>query len=594
MSDFIFTNTKQVHGYLAKELQAIYHVDPPDITEYHGDWGSIAVTKNIYNGFQVYENTEHICVVIGGPVLCFQNNKFITGNDIVAGTTSIYNRWLTNLIQWDEDISGPFVFLVIDKSTNDITCVTDLMSFVPVFVCQDKANVILSTHVDVLARISKQQRELDFISQVDFILHGLVTYPYTFYSNIRQIAPASIHTLIAESCIFKYSSYWLPKENHQSESIKETANYLRNSLQNYVNSIAEEMPVIAQFISGGEDSRTLSALLPQKSQRDAYIFLDSMNREGKLAKQTANAYGASFNLATRSVTHYIDILPACADLVGSGAEFHHVHTFGFHKSCKLNKYPAVFGGFMSDTLLKGLKIKKTHFTKRFNFLPQIKQRKFSPANIVSNKIFSDDVLLEVTKRRRDHLQFIKGFRYESAEEWFYLWPITMQTEIPNVHGNRRLFRSYEPFMSKEVVKISAKAQQSWKLNRRLFHKAAKPLLYRTKWLLHGDGYLPYFSWWVNMPIKFVIWTWRKIGIRTGVIKGNQGPWRDWNLVMKSEQFHQALLNYAKGFSTISGVTLADNSEQIFNGKDLDIKQKINLLQVMYFLNKFTPNDKDID
>lgn len=592
MSDFIFTKTKQVPGRLAKELQTIYHVDPPDVIEYHGDWGSIAVTKNIYNGFQSYENDNHICIVIGGPVLCFQNNKFITGNENVEGTTYIYNRWLMNLIQWDEDISGPFVFLVINKTTKDINCVTDLMSFIPVFIYQDKTDAMLSTHVDVLARISGQQRKLDFISQVDFILHGLVTYPYTFYKNIRQIAPASIHTLKAGSYIFKHYSYWLPSENQQFRSINETANYLRNSLQNYVNSITEEMSIIAQFLSGGEDSRTLSALLPQKSQRDAYIFLDNMNREGKLANKTANAYGAKFILATRSVTHYIDILPACADLVGSGVQFHHVHTFGFHKICKLYEYSAVFGGFMSDTLLKGLKIKKIPFTNRFNFLPQIKQKKFSSANQLCNSVFSYEVLSEVTNRRRNHLEFIKEFRNESAEEWFYLWPITMQTEIPNVHGNRRLFKSYEPFMCKEVVKISASSPQNWKLNRRLFHKAAKPLLEKSKWLLHGDGYLPYFSWWFNTPIKGFIWTWRQIGTRTGLIKGNQGPWRDWNAVKESGMLHQALLSYADGYSFISEITLIDNILDLFNSNDLNISQKINLLQVMYFLNKLSANSKN--
>ena len=232
------------------------------------------------------------------------------------------------------------------------------MSFIPVFIYQKYEDLILSTHIDAFAKVSGQINDIDIASQVDFILNGLITYPFTAYSSLHQIAPASIHTLPSNTYQMHHSQYWLPDESVQFASLDQAADELRQGLQNYVNSITAKMPVVAQFISGGEDSRVLSSLLPKTSRRDAFIFLYSMNREGKLAKKTAEANGANFNYVLRKASHYIDILRDCADLVGSGAQYHHVHTYGFDKSCKLNKYPAVFGGFMSDTLLKGHKIKK--------------------------------------------------------------------------------------------------------------------------------------------------------------------------------------------------------------------------------------------
>src|SRR5690606_31578650 len=130
----------------------------------------------------------------------------------------------------------------------------------------------------------------------------------------------------------------------------------RIGLYRYVKSITNEVNDIAQFISVGEDSRVLTGLL-QLNSRDAFIFLDKMNREGKLAEKAAHAYEANFKMATRTKTHYLKILPHCSDLVGSGSQYHHAHTYGFHKSCKLNKYSAVFGGLLSDALLKGSHIK---------------------------------------------------------------------------------------------------------------------------------------------------------------------------------------------------------------------------------------------
>jgi hypothetical protein len=585
MSDFIYSKKRYPNGELSKEILAIYHQDQPSVKEFNGDWGSLAVSHNLYNGFQSYETTEHICLVLGGPVFCFQDNNFLTENDEVAGTCAIYQRWLSKLVQWDEDLSGPFVFLVVTKKSAEITCVTDLMSFIPVFVCQNNDNVMLSTHIDALARASGQSGNIDIVSQVDFILNGLITYPYTAYCSLRQIAPATIHNIPSNTFEIRPTPYWLPDEKEQFSSLDQAATELRNGLQNYVNAITVNMPVIAQFISGGEDSRALSSLLPEKSRRDAFIFLDGMNREGKLAKKTAEINGANFNYAIRTTTHYIDILPDCANLVGSGAQFNHVHTFGFHKSCNLSNYPAVFGGFMSDTLLKGLKIKKLPITYRLPFLPQIELKNYSSATPLMNNVFTDDILRQVTNRRIAHLEFIQSIRAKSAEEWFYLWPISMQVEIPNVHGNRRLFKSYEPFMCKEAVKVSAKSKQQWKLNRRLFHRAAKPLLKKTKWILHGDGRLPFFSWHINFLVQFIMWFIQYIGRKTSLVKGNQGPWAEWSETMNSSAWKQAINNYKTGKQSIEAAFIEKNMLKIFHEKKLTQSQLVNLLQVLYTLHK---------
>src|SRR5699024_6206260 len=161
---------------------------------------------------------------------------------------------------------------------------------------------------------------------------------------------------------------------------------------------------------------------------------------GRLAQQAAQAYGANFNLATRNKLHYLDILPPCARMVGDGSQYFHAHTFGFHKSCQLHAYQAVFGGLFADALLKGARIKKYGASGRFPFLPQIKKHNPTSSNPLKSSIFTGDVLTEVAKRQKSHLNVIKGFRKRSAEEWFALWPSSMNMNIPNWHANRRLFR----------------------------------------------------------------------------------------------------------------------------------------------------------
>lgn len=589
MSDFVYSRKAINQEVLTYRIQEIYYKDKPPVKEFHGSWGSLAVSYNLYNGFKPYENHEHICIVLGGPLLCFQENSFLSSNnDGVEGTEAIYKRWLSNDIKWDEDLSGPFVILIINKITSKVICVTDLMSFIPVFTYREDSNIILSTHVDILARVSGQVDKFDKTSLIDFLLNGVVTYPYTVYSSLKQIAPASVCT-IAGSLMIKTTDYWSPIEEFKYDSIDKAASDLRQCLKNYVNAITKGMEHVALFLSGGEDSRVVAALLTQLGKRDAYIFLDAMNREGHIAKKAALAYGANLNTAIRSTNHYLEIMPYCADLVGSGSQFVHVHTFGFHKSCRLDEYPAVFGGLFSDAFLKGSHITKIRGMSLMPFLPQLKRHSYTVEKPIDKAhkscIFTEEVLSELNERRQAHLNYVKNYRHNSAEEWFELWPSSMNLNMPNIHGNRRLFRSYEPFMSKDVIKISAVVPQSWKLNRRLFNRLAKPLLVPSKWLLHGDGRLPYFPWYINSFVQFVFWFSRQVTYRTGIVKGNQGPWNDWDTVMSSSEWQEAVEKYLVGITSIESALKEKDIKKIFRSSQLYQYQKISLMQILYQLNK---------
>ena len=581
MSDFIFSNQQMEKGKLTKEIHAIYHEDFPEVEEFLGEWGTLAVSRNLYQGFQVFENPEYLCAVIGGPVLFFRDNSFLVQESDTAGTEAVFKRWQEGQMRWDEDLSGPFVVMIINKKNAEILCVTDIMSFIPVYIHQDLKSLMLATHSDALARVSNQQLDMDLVSKVDFILHGVVTYPYTVYQNITQIPPASEHSSKPALLDMNSEPYWLPMEPKKYKTIDKTAKDLRSALVKYVANVTEEMPRIAQFISGGEDSRVLSGLLPSKLERDAFIFLDGMNREGVRAKKAADAYGARFNLFTRAKTHYLEVLPSAADMVGDGAEYVHAHTLKLHKLSKLAEYPAVFGGFYADSVLKGDCIVKPEITGRFPFMPQMKRRNHSRGQPINHSVFTKSVLKEVADRRSRHLEFVERFRGETAEEWFELWPSSMNYAIPNLHVNRRLFRSYEPFMANEIVKISAAAPQKWMLNRRLFQRAAKPFLKQTKWLFHSDGHLPYFPWYLNSFIQFGVWGYQQASTRLGLVKGYQGPWGEWKSILESGEFRDSINEYSDGMDAMKMVFAEKDLNRAFKSKDFTTTQRINLLQTLY-------------
>ena len=536
------------------------------------------------------ETDLNIFVVVGGPVLCFTDNQFLKDDDPVAGTREIVKRYETGKIQWDEDLSGPFVFLSINKEKKTITCITDMMMFIPVYkYCYD-GKLVLGTHVDMVADAAGQGESIDYISLADFVINDVVTFPYTAYEKIRQLDPAAVHHYDFEDREVMESKpdvYWIPEEKIAFENIHQASIALREGIKSYVDKVTEQMDWVSQFISAGEDSRAVAGMLPERMRREAFVFLKKMNREGKIAGEAARAFRLHFSPHFFNKTRYLDILPEASDLVGSCHQYFHAHTLGFHEKCDLNRFPAVFGGFLSDTLLKGHHVKLIKGSGYFTFLPQIPAKRYSPVNrhhrVVDN-IYLISVSEAISERQSNHLLKLKKLRPLSYKEWFNLWPLSMYKDMPNFYSNRRLFRSYEPFMSKEVVKISASVPASWKLNRRLFQKAMHSFLKPSGWLFHSKGFMPFFPWWVNILPQFGIWLYRKIATLSGIMEDKQEDMVDWYAMMNTPEWREAIEQYV-GNQTIFGHFLNISPRAAISGKALNTRQKLNLLQVMYIIKK---------
>ncbi len=589
MSDFIFSSKAKHTGLLKTNLQSIYK-DEIEVTEHHWEFGSLAIVKNHYNGFESVSTTDHMLVVIGGPLLKFRENDFITKKNSNEGSRAIYERWiLEDNMKWDDDLSGPFTIICVDFKKTRITVVTDLMSFIPVYAYQGEKSMALGSHPDVMARLFNCK--MDEVSMADFVLHEVVTYPYTLYEGLKQLPPASISDYNEGGNLNTYEnlSYWEPRESqHEKFSIDELSNELRDSFLESLNQITEYKPKTAMFLSGGEDSRAIASGLPEGSEKNAFIFINEENLETQIARKVADAHGIKLNVAQRKdEAYYWEIFEPASDLVGGAADFAHVHTYGFHKTCDFRKYDVIIGGFLADTLLKGHHIRKKKYPKSLRFMPLPDKVDKSRSRLTrpSHKKIDERTLQKVHERRQEHLKWIKKIRPQSAGEWFNLWPISMHNDMPNVYGNRRLFRSFEPFTSSGIVKVASKASQYQKLNRRLYHKAMKPLYKRTWFVSHSNGFFPYLGWFINKPLRFANRLFQKIAWKISNSAAEEPSWGDWSKIIRlpkakelAAKYVPALANYFKT-AEVSEKTWSENT-------DFSERQKRMLLQLAYVFSKF--------
>jgi hypothetical protein len=271
-----------------------------------------------------------------------------------------------------------------------------------------------------------------------------------------------------------------------------------------------------------------------------------------------------------------------------GAQYSHVHTYGLESTREFLKYQAVFGGFLADTLLKGLFVKKNTLLNRFPLYHERKAHNKKDGH-TGRGIFDDSTLQSLKHRIDAHIQRVSdNIRNESADEWFGIWPVSMRKGMPNYWGNRRLFPSYEPFLSTSSVKVAAAVPQRWKLNRQLFQKMAAPALYRSKNLLHANGWLPYQSWQVNQVIKPIVRVGRKIQGKLGFSVGNQGPWNDWSQLVNSndwKSFEEQIFSNEFELANIFKRPIKD----ILRSNSLSLKQRVNLIQTGYQLTSLGQN-----
>jgi hypothetical protein len=586
MSDFIFSSMIKPQSQLTHYLESIYPGKKTSIVEFYGTWGTLAVSRNNYNGLEQLETEQHILVIIGGPVLTFTSNDFLTGNNPTAGTRKIYDKWLSGSLRLGEDLDGPFALLIVDKSNHHIVCITDMMMYIPVYKYVNGSDLVLGTHIDTCARGAGLENAIDLVSAVDFIINDEITYPYTLYKDIRQCSPATVHDFYINNVNVSENKkvYWLPVEENRFKTINDAATELRTGLQDHVGRITAGMNKVAQFISGGEDSRTIAGLLPETTERDAIIFLNFMNREGNIARKAAAAYGAHFKVGYRNPSYYLDILPEATTLVGGGHQYTHAHSLGFIDNFALNGYQAVFGGFFSDALLKAGS-RKSWWNTRYFFLPQFSIVEESKRDNDKNPLFKEDIISEVTHRRRTYMNIVKSIRPTSAYDWFEFWPATMCDAITSHYCNRRLFRSYEPFMCNTVARVGAAVPLKWKLNRSLFHKATKPMLNKCKWLVHADGRLPYYSWQVNLFIGGFNWAVSGLYRRLKKIDlVEEGPWGNLQDVTSDPKWNIITALYKDTAATFADLVATVDHPSLYDSSSLKVIQRINIIQILHTLH----------
>ncbi|HEX6912262.1 MAG TPA: asparagine synthase-related protein, partial [Longimicrobium sp.] len=593
MSDFLFSARRRAPGELRGILHGWLGAVSAEIVEHAGDWGTLAVARAPHDPDPVWREDGSISVLAGEPFVRVRDEVPPSPRGRLRGEgpgvgdpgRGIVHRLLVDgeAAGWEERLDGQFAALAIDTASGAGTVLTDLFAWIPLFAA-DRAGLLVGTHVDAVAEAAGARGGIDPVSAVEMMGWFTITHPRTLYPSVTQVAPGSTRPFSADGWTSPERVYWQPVEQNPYPTIDDAADALRAALVADVELATEAHARVGMLLSGGEDSRAVLGAMPRGIDVQGFIYTEADNREVRSARRVARAYGVDLRWAHRPPLHDLAHFETVAALVGSQNEFIDVHNYALHRSMGIDRMPVVLGGFSSDALLKADKVTGASRRRVLRGEPP----GIRPAEPPPLPGIRPDLLRAAADRRDAFRRRLAEIRPESAEEWSFIYPFTMRTYAAGFHGNRRLFRSHEPFQSNPVVRLAAAVPQAWKIERRLFHRAVRPLLARSWWVPHSRNRMPYFPAPVNAVARPLLGLARDVrGLATGTLRANQESWPVWDELVRAPQMDARTRAHSIADSPLAGLFDAPDADAAVRDGWKPLR-RLAALQLAYLVRRCAP------
>jgi hypothetical protein len=574
VSDFLFSTRPCAPGALRDALGRFLSHASSEIVEEHGPWGSLAVARAEHDPQPVFRDDRHLTVLIGEPVAHLPGGS---GPAAEAPRRASIHRMLAEggATAWDDVLDGPFAALSVDLERGTGSVVTDLFAWVPLFAAESEGGLLVGSHVDAVAAVAGAAP--DPVSVAEIVAHLTLTWPATLYDGVRQVAPGT-ERRFGSGGWGEERTYWRPEERFVYRSLDEAAMALRTALVRDVALAVRGRDEIGVLLSGGEDSRAVLGAVPRGVRVTGFTYADDENREVRTARRVARAYGARFVFGRREPDHYLRYMEPVSALVGSQNEYIDAHGWTLSRRLGIADLPIVLGGLSSDALLKADNVPPRHFAQvRRGQVPELRLLPVPRMEGIRR-----DLLEAASARRNAFRRALMGLRPESGDEWSRIYPFTMRKYAANHHGNRRMFRVHEPFMSNDVVKLAAAVPQRWKLDRRLFHRAVRPLLALSWRVPHTRNRFPSLPGPANMVARPLLGLARDLrDLATGRRGANQESWPLWDRLVASDAMARAEARPLLASALRLALDVADDDQALAAMRTWPARQRLTALQVAY-------------
>ena len=193
------------------------------------------------------------------------------------------------------NLNGNFAVLVYDPQNYSLHLVTDRCGMCPVYGKEgaDKP-LVYGSHPDVVAAALGESQNWDTTSLAEFLMTSRVTFPYTYYRDLRALQPGHIQTFSFRNGAAAFG----PRHQYFDFDFKidpracewDLAEELSSAFKRAV--ARRTLPLLGRVgvgLSGGLDSRVLLAAAGSHEHIRAFTLFDEENAEFRVARSIAEA-----------------------------------------------------------------------------------------------------------------------------------------------------------------------------------------------------------------------------------------------------------------------------------------------------------------
>jgi asparagine synthase (glutamine-hydrolysing) len=206
----------------------------------------------------------------------------------------LYEEYGTDMVNY---LNGMFAFAIYDRKLRRMLLARDRLGIKPLYYIETDRWFLFGSEIKSFLGFQEFTPELDFEALHHYLTFRFVPTPMTLFKGVKKLPPGSLIEYVSDRKNVELLTYWDLKfeEQNQDISMAQSAESLRDLLQESVKiRLMSEVPLGA-MLSGGLDSSAVVSNMKKSAQQDISTFTISYEEEGPhnegvYAKITAEAF----------------------------------------------------------------------------------------------------------------------------------------------------------------------------------------------------------------------------------------------------------------------------------------------------------------
>ncbi len=260
------------------------------------------------------------------------------------------NRSMSQLLDKIKSSDGEYVCAVYDSEKVCFHVINDRFSSRPCYVKQEQNNIIISTNLAFLIKMSNEKNKFDKLGLMQVLCYDHTIGSRTNFEGIKRVRPAT-HLEVYNDRL-EEKQYW--KMSYKKKLFLSPEKFSEKVFSAFNESVKNRADKHKGFssLSGGLDSRLIAYCLP-KDNFFCFTFVDSMSKtdtsEVLVAKEVANRISLKHKVGVLDSVEVSNHIEALTMLTGGLVAIHHpIKTMQFIKEMKESGFH--LGGGPGDVL----------------------------------------------------------------------------------------------------------------------------------------------------------------------------------------------------------------------------------------------------